>query len=160
SCVGGVPQSCPANVPACVGPVSDTRPRFAVIVDTSGSMLLDSGGQPTFGDGSIGHVGVDTGSDADAVDGNNSRLFIAKTALNNVLAAFTDADFAIARYHQDVAVNRSCQTASWFECAQSCCSYDDPRNNLSPTFPVPPGCNLSTLFPGAGYPAALNANIS
>ena len=160
SCVGGVPQQCPANVPACVGPVSDTRPRFAVIVDTSGSMLLDASGYPTFGDGSVGHGGVDTSSDADGADGNNSRISIAKGALNNVLAAFTNADFAIARYHQDVSVNRSCQTASWFECQQSCCSYDDPRNNVTPAMQNPPTCNLAQLYAGAGYPAALNGNIN
>jgi hypothetical protein len=160
SCVNGVPQQCPANVPACVGPVTDTRPRFLVVVDTSGSMLLDPAGNPTFGDGSVGHVGVDTSSDADAVDGNNSRLSIARGALNNVLAAFTDADFALARYHQDVSINRSCQTASWFECQQSCCSYDDPRNNVSPAFPVAPGCNMSLLYASAGYPASMSGNIN
>jgi MYXO-CTERM domain-containing protein len=160
SCVNGVPQQCPPNVPACITPVVDTRPRFAVILDTSGSMLDDSAGNPTFGDGSIGHVGVDTSSDADAIDGNNSRLFIAKGALNNVLAAFPDADFSLGRYHQDVSVNRSCQTASWFECAQSCCSYDDPRNNVSPAFPIPPSCNMQGLYATAGYPAALNVNIN
>jgi hypothetical protein len=159
SCVNGVPQQCPANVPACVGPVTDTRPRFVVIVDSSGSMLDDPAGMPTFGDGSIGHVGVDTSSDADTVDGNNSRLYIAKRALNNVLAAFPHADFALARYHQDVSTNRSCQTASWFECQHLCCSYDDPRNNVTPAHPYPPGCNLSSLY-AAGYPAALNANIN
>jgi hypothetical protein len=160
SCVGGVPQQCPANTPSCVGPVTDTRPRFVVIVDTSGSMLNDPAGFPTFGDGSVGHLGVDTASDTDTTDGNNSKLFIAKGALNNVLAAFTDADFALARYHQDVSVNRSCQTASWFECQQSCCSYDDPRNNMTPAYPVVPGCNMAALYPGAGYPAALNANAN
>ncbi|APR85550.1 Hypothetical protein A7982_10899 [Minicystis rosea] len=159
SCVNGVPQTCPANTPSCVGPVTDTRPRFLVVLDTSGSMLLDSNGYPTFGDGSVGHVGIDTNSDADTIGGNNSRISIAKGALNNVLAAFTDADFALARYHQDVSVNRSCQTASWFECQQSCCSYDDPTNNVTPNFPIAPGCNMAQLYAAAGYPAALNTNI-
>lgn len=158
SCINGIPQTCPANVPACVGAVTDTRPRFAVIVDTSGSMLNDINGKPTYGDGSVNHLGVDTSSDADAVDGNNSRLYIAKQALSDVLAAFTNADFAIGRYHQDISTNRSCQTASWFECQKICCSYDDPRNNVTPAFPVP-GCNLQTIY-AAGYPAALNANIN
>ncbi|HRI71193.1 MAG TPA: MopE-related protein, partial [Polyangium sp.] len=158
SCVNGIPQSCPANVPACVGPVLDTRPRFAVIVDTSGSMLNDINGKPTYGDGSTNHLGVDTSSDTDMVDGNNSRLYIAKQALGQVLAAFTNADFAIGRYHQDVSTNRSCQTASWFECQKICCSYDDPRNNVTPAYPAP-GCNLQSIY-AAGYPAALNANIN
>ncbi len=159
SCVNGVPQQCPVNVATCTASVTDTRPRFVVIVDTSGSMLNDPAGKPTFGDGSVGHVGVDTSSDVDTVDGNNSRLFIAKSALNNVLAAFPDADYALARYHQDESVNRSCQAASWFECQQLCCSYDDPRNNVAPTYPSPPGCNMQAIY-SAGYPATLNGNIN
>ncbi len=158
SCVNGVPQQCPANVPACVGQVTDTRPRFVVVLDSSGSMLNDASGNPTFGDGSVGHLGADTSSDADAIDGNNARLFIAKSALNNVLAAFPHADYALARYHQDVSVNRSCQTASWFECQKLCCSYDDPRNNVAPVAPGA-GCNPQSIY-SAGYPASLNANIN
>ncbi len=160
SCVNGVPQQCPANTPSCIGPVTDTRPRFVVVVDTSGSMLDDPAGNPTFGDGSVGHVGVDTSSDADTIDGNNSKLYIAKNALNNVLAAFPHADFALARYHQDVSQNRSCQAASWFECQNLCCSYDDPRNNVAPAYPIPPSCNLSTAYPTAGYASSLNGNIN
>jgi len=159
SCVNGVPQQCPANVPACIGPVNDTRPRFLVVIGTSGSMLLDPAGNPTFGDGSTGHVGVDTASDADAIDGNNSKLFMAKSALSDVLAAFPDADFALARFHQDVSSNRSCNTASWCECQDACYSYDDPRNNMTPAHPAP-GCNLPALYPSAGYPPALGSNIA
>jgi MYXO-CTERM domain-containing protein len=158
SCVNGIPQQCPANTPACIGPVTDTRPRFVLVVDTSASMLRDVSGKPTFGDGSVTYPGVDTSSDADALDGNNSRLYIAKSALTNVLSAFPNADFALARYHQDEAAKRSCQTASWFECQKICCSYDDPRDNIAPAYPAP-GCNPQSIYV-AGYPAALNANIN
>jgi len=154
ACVGGEPQDCSYDGNTCTTATTDTRPRFAMIVDTSGSMLNDLDGNPTFGDGSIEHPGVDTASDADAIAGNNSRLFIAKRALTNVLSAFPENDFALARYYQDVGVNRSCQTASSFECAMSCCSYDDPTNNGAPAYPgYYPGntCVLSDLYPGAGY---------
>lgn len=159
SCAGGVPQNCPADVPACLS-ASDTRPRFVVIVDTSGSMTTDLAGNPTFGDGSQGHLGVDTSSDPDTIDGNNSRLYMAKNALRNVISAFPNVDYALARYYQDVSLERSCQTASWFECTQSCCSYDDPRNNITPAIANPPGCLLTSLYPSAGYPAALNSHIN
>ncbi len=58
SCVGGVPQECPPDVPR-VRRAGDRYPRAlrAVIVDTSGSMLLDLDGNPTFGDGSAGAPG-------------------------------------------------------------------------------------------------------
>jgi hypothetical protein len=163
ACVGGVPQLCPSDPALCLVPSPDARPRFALIVDTSGSMLNDLEGTPTFGDGSVDFPGVDTDSDADGLAGNNSRLFIAKEALTQVLSAFPESDFALGRYYQDVGVNRSCQTASNFECAASCCSYDDPTDNVAPPYPATyPGatCVLSQLYPSAGYPnvAAFTGN--
>jgi uncharacterized protein (TIGR03382 family) len=135
ACVAGIPQSCPADVPACVGPVTDTRARFAVIVDTSGSMLGTLSAVPTFGDGSLGHTGLD-------IDGNgkfdDSRLFKAKNALTTVISAYPEIDFSLARYHQDTSVDRSCQMAPWFECSAICCSYDNPTNNTGSTV-----CNVN-----------------
>lgn len=156
ACLNGVPQICSYDPAKCAVPASDARPRFALVLDTSGSMLNDLSGNPTFGDGSVDHPGVDTSSDPDMVAGNNSRLFVAKQALTQVLSAFPESDYALARYYQDVGVNRSCQAAANFECAQSCCSYDDPSNNLPPPYPaVYPDnqCILSQLYPTAGYPA-------
>ncbi|NUP09347.1 MAG: hypothetical protein HOW73_25115 [Polyangiaceae bacterium] len=156
-CVGGEPQLCDYSDPTpCLVQASDARPRFAIVVDTSGSMLNDLAGYPTFGDGSLLYPGVDTASDADAIAGNNARLYVAKQALTDVLSAFPESDYALARYYQDVGVNRSCQTASNFECAASCCSYDDPTDNVPPGYPTthPDNtCVLSSIYPGAGYPA-------
>ncbi len=163
--VTGQPTICDySNQALCLVPAVDARPRFAIVVDTSGSMLNDLVGFPTFGDGSVDYPGIDTASDADTLAGNNSRLFIAKDALTDVLSAFPESDYALARYYQDVGVNRSCQTASNFECASSCCSYDDPTNNLPPSYPSTyPGntCVLSQIYPGAGYPStpAFTGNI-
>ncbi|RMH42294.1 MAG: VWA domain-containing protein [Deltaproteobacteria bacterium] len=137
SCVGGVPQTCPPDVPACIGPVTDTRPRFVVVVDTSGSMLTDPAGRPTFGDGSLDHPGADVDGDGLA---NDSKLFQAKQALSSVIAAYPEIDFALARYHQDEGIDRSCQLAHWFECHDICCTYDDPRDNAPP--PASPACSL------------------
>ncbi|MCS6900044.1 MAG: MopE-related protein [Myxococcales bacterium] len=147
SCVNGVPQTCPVNPATCTVPAKDARPRFALIVDTSGSMLNDVAGNPQFGDGSVEFPGVNTG--------NPSRLFIAKNAVSKVIAAFPESSYALARYYQDVGPNRSCQTASNFECAKLCCSYDDPTDNVPPPYPAtyPDNqCRLSSLYPGAGYP--------
>ncbi len=144
SCMGGVPQTCPADVPACQGPVTDSRARFTIIVDTSGSMLNTLGGIPTFGDGSPAHPGLDHDGDGLADD---SRLFKAKTALSEVISAYPNIDFTLARYHQDQAVDRSCQMAHNFECASICCSYDNPVNNTGPA-PVP----ACTVNGGSGGP--------
>ncbi len=157
ACTAGKPNNCP-TVDQCNGPVTDTRPRFAVVVDTSGSMLLDNDGEPRFGDGSVTYPGV---------NGTETRLYNAKGALSDVLAAFPESDYALARYYQDSGLNRSCQTANWFECAQSCCSYDDPADNTTPAYPYyyPDGqCVPSKLYSG-GIPAenslnALSSNIN
>jgi hypothetical protein len=137
SCIGGIPQECPADVPACQGPVTDSRARFAVIVDTSGSMLGDLAGVPTFGDGSLDHPGLDHNNNAAPDD---SRLFKAKTALTNVISAYPNIDFALARYHQDQSVDRSCQEAHNFECNAICCSYDNPTGNTPPA--ANPACSV------------------
>ena len=136
SCIGGIPQECPAVVPACQGPVTDSRARFAVVVDTSGSMLGDLAGVPTFGDGSIDHPGLDHNNN-NAPD--DSRLYKAKTALTNVISAYPNIDFALARYHQDQSANRSCQMAHNFECNDICCSYDNPVGNTLPA--ASPACS-------------------
>ncbi len=154
SCVNGVPQDCTYDAQACQVPAVDARPRFALILDSSGSMLNDPAGNPTFGDGSLEFPGVDTSRDVGNSPGNDSRLFIAKRAVAKVLAAFPESDYALARYYQDVGENRSCQTASNFECAQSCCSYDTPTNNVAPSYPTyyPDNlCRLGSLYPTAGY---------
>jgi len=137
-CVGGVPQQCPADVPTCQAPVTDTRARFAVIVDTSGSMLLTLPGVPTFGDGSIDHPGRDFNNNLLADD---SRLFKAKSALTDVISAYPNVDFTLARYHQDTATNRSCQLAHNFECNKVCCTYDNPGNNSAPA--PNPACTVN-----------------
>ena len=66
---------------------------------------------------------------------NDSRLYLARTALAQVMSAYPEIDFALARYHQDQGLQRNCQTASWFECQQLVASYDDPTGNTGPTDP-------------------------
>lgn len=129
SCLNGVPQECPPVLPTCQGPVTDSRARFTVVLDTSGSMLGSLAGVPTFGDGSLDHPGRDQNANSAPDD---SRLYKAKTALTNVIAAYPDIDFTLARYHQDQSQNRSCQLAHTFECNAICCSYDNPSNNSGP----------------------------
>lgn len=138
ACIGGVPQTCAPDAPACFTPVTDTRARFAVVVDTSGTMLYTLGGVPTFGDGSTGHAGRDHDGDGLADD---SRLFKAKGALTEVISAYPNVDFALARFHQDTALNRNCQLAHNFECNDLCCTYDNPGNNTgsAPT----PACSVN-----------------
>ncbi len=157
ACNAGSPNTC-STVAGCNGPVTDTRPRFALVVDTSGSMLLDNDGEPRFGDGSVDFPGI---------AGTETRLYNAKGALSDVLAAFPESDYALARYYQDSGLNRSCQTANWFECAQSCCSYDNPTDNTASTpypYYYPDGeCVPSDLYDSGASAAdsleSLNTNI-
>ena len=139
-CISGAPQSCAPTVnsdPTCSGSRGTSRPRIAVILDSSGSMLWNLSGNPTFGDGSADHPGIDLDSNGVADD---SRLFLAKNALGQLISSYPEIDFAFSRYHQDESVNRSCQTAKWLECEGNCCSYDNPNNQNSAS---PVACNLA-----------------
>ncbi|RYE78788.1 MAG: VWA domain-containing protein, partial [Myxococcales bacterium] len=140
-----------------VSNLKPAHPDVMLLLDTSGSMLNDVNGNPLFGDGSVEFPGVNTGKP--------SRLYTAKSAVAKVIAAFPESSYALARYYQDVGVNRSCQTASNFECAKLCCSYDDPTDNVAPTYPTnyPDNqCALTKLYAGAGYPnqPAFTSNVS
>ncbi len=129
SCQANEPADCvPNSVASCQEQVGDdTRPRFLVILDTSSSMLTDLDGVPTFGDGSAGHIGFDT--NGDGVEGNDSRLYKAKSALGQVISAYPEIDYALARFTQHQGSDVSCMLAHWVECTEACCTYDDPRNN-------------------------------
>ena len=72
ACNAGVPATCP-TVAGCGSAVTDTRPRFAVVFDTSGSMLLDQSGVPHFGDGSLEFPGI--GGDRIALVHGEGRAF-------------------------------------------------------------------------------------
>jgi len=95
------------------------KPRFLVIVDTSGSMSLNTPPNPdmtapaeTSGDGSTRHPGIDlnnTSTNGWAYD--DSRLFQAKGALMDTFAAFGQAEFALGRYAAR-DISRTCTATS------------------------------------------------
>jgi hypothetical protein len=83
-----------------VGPATaaePVKPRFLILIDTSGSMSQNAGTVPTHGDGSREHPGCD-------LDGNgkydDSKMAQAKAALRETLVAFGGVEFSLARYHQ------------------------------------------------------------
>ena len=80
------------------------KPRFLIIVDTSGSMSRTPNGTETRGDGSDRHPGCNVDGYT-AFDG--SRLFQAKQALNDTISAFGVAEFALARY-KTTDINQRC----------------------------------------------------
>jgi len=132
ACTAGVATSCMPDTSGadCSAPAICDEPRVVVVLDTSASMLQDLDGFPTFGDGSAEHPGIDTDGDSWA---NDSRLFLAKEALGQVVSAYPEIDFALARYHQDQSVDQSCQLAAWIECAGIFATYDEPGDNTGPT---------------------------
>ena len=89
------------------------KPRFVILVDTSGSMAQNVTEIPTHGDGSQEHPGCD-------LDGNglydDSKMFQAKAALRDTLVAFGQVEFALGRYHQN-QLGQPCQNG--FQCAFS-----------------------------------------
>lgn len=128
ACMGGQPTACVPLLsgPDCEQPALCNEPRIAVILDTSASMLQNLAGFATFGDGSLEHPGLDTDGNMRADD---SRMFLAKEALAQVISSYPEIDFALARYHQDTALGQSCQIAKWIECAGIFATYDDPTDN-------------------------------
>ncbi len=156
SCSAGEPAACAPTVtsdPSCKAAADGGKPRVMVILDTSASMLLTLTGYPTFGDGSVEHPGIDTDGDGQP---NDSRLFLARETLAQVMTAYPELDFGLARYHQDEGPNRSCQAAAWFECQGLVASYDDPRDNSGAhacdvSYGPNPGDTISVLVnPNAG----------
>lgn len=98
---------------ACVSSVASAqiRPRFMILFDTSGSMAVDLDGIPTFGDGITGPTrGLDTDCDGLADD---SRIFVAKEALRNMVLAFGDIEFGLTSFPR-------------FASSQVACSGDPP----------------------------------
>ncbi len=84
------------------------KPRFLILVDTSGSMAQNATGTSTHGDGSREHPGCDLDANTRFDD---SKMFQAKAALNDTLAAFGSVEFGLARYRQ-AELGQACGTAS------------------------------------------------
>src|SRR5262245_34882847 len=84
------------------------KPRFVLLLDTSSSMVENPAGTETYGDGSPGHEGCD-------LDGNmvydESRLFQAKAAIADTVAAFGSAEFAFARF-RGIDLGQACTSTS------------------------------------------------
>lgn len=84
------------------------RPRFLIAFDTSGSMTVDLQGIPTYGDGITGSTrGLDTDCNGQRDD---SRIYVAKEALRNMLYGFGDLEYALARFPMYGASDALCTT--------------------------------------------------
>ncbi len=121
------------------------KPRFLIVVDTSGSMAENASGIETHGDGSQAHPGCDLDNNGLYDD---SKLFQAKAALNDTIAAFGAAEFSLARYHQK-QLGGACQTVANCTGAQSSanvcvannCAYEIPT--ISPDYDECSGGNAN-----------------
>jgi hypothetical protein len=159
ACSSGSPTACMPDTSmgaSCRDVAACNKPRIAVILDTSASMLENLDGYATFGDGSVDHPGLDTDGNGIADD---SRLFLAKRALGEVISSYPEIDFALARYHQDQATDQSCQLATWIECAGIFATYDDPRDNIGPvscTVATSPTTSVSVRRDSAAREACIN----
>jgi hypothetical protein len=76
------------------------KPRFVLILDTSSSMVENPSSTETYGDGSVGHEGCDLDNSAAAgrYAYDDSRLYQAKGAIADTIAAFGSAEFALGRF--------------------------------------------------------------
>ncbi len=129
---------------------AQTKPRFVIAFDTSGSMATDLDGIPTFGDGvttnctagSDGELcgtnctaGIDTDCDGEPDD---SRIFVAKDALTEILLAYGDVEWALARFPQNQATGANCNRINSMECNTAgpfVSSYGNPQCNTGSALP-------------------------
>src|SRR5688500_1220191 len=152
------------------------KPRIMIAVDTSGSMAADmsTNAVPTFGDGittgctfASGRycgagctAGIDTNCDGQP---NDSRMFIARNAIRDMVLAFGDVDWALSRFHQTMGANITCTDSGLdtninnYECDFFITSYGNPQCNTGATIPTAGGgsvcpVNWPSIFPGACRP--------
>lgn len=108
---------------------AQVKPRIVIAFDTSGSMMLDMSEDElfTFGDGVTTGctlssniycganctAGMDTNCDGLV---NDSRIYIAKEAVRNMVLAFGDVDWGLARFQQRTSENVTCQNIDNYEC--------------------------------------------
>ncbi len=92
-------------------------------------------GQPTFGDGSVDHPGVDTSATRTIGKQQLSHLHRARRARRRARGLHGRPTSRWRAITRTSASDRSCQTASWFECQKICCSYDDPTQQHDPELP-------------------------
>ncbi|MBU1410557.1 hypothetical protein KKC22_03475, partial [Myxococcota bacterium] len=88
---------------------AEPDPAIYLLIDTSGSMLMDiAGSTNTWGDGSSEHPGV---------NGTSSRFYIAKEAIRSVLNSYGEVRWGMARFKQNSGLNYLCS-----------CSNEIPNN--------------------------------
>jgi hypothetical protein len=123
---------------------AQVRPRIMVAFDTSGSMAVDLNDLPTFGDGVLtncttqswgGQCGTNCTAGMDTnCDGllNDSRIYIAKRALTDIVLAYGDVDWALSRFNQTQGVDVACRQVNNYECNPGTAfvtSYGNPQCN-------------------------------
>ncbi|MFT5352911.1 MAG: hypothetical protein ACI9KE_000108 [Polyangiales bacterium] len=136
---------------------AQVKPRLVIAFDTSGSMAVDLNDIPTFGDGVLTGctqngtgefcgtnctAGVDTDCDGEP---NDSRIAVAKAALRNMILAYGDVEFSLARFPQTSATDNSCLNINDFECNAAgpfVTSYGNPQCNTGTNIPTFPSCNF------------------
>lgn len=132
-------------------------------------MAVDLNDIPTFGDGVMTGctqngtgefcganctAGVDTNCDGEP---NDSRITVAKAALRNMILAFGDVEFSLARFPQTSATNTSCLSINDFECNAAgpfVTSYGNPQCNTGASIPDFATCNFDweSTIPAACRP--------
>jgi MYXO-CTERM domain-containing protein len=128
-----VPAALATLVAAGAAHAETVRPRFVIVLDTSGSMVENAIRVRTHGDGSESDPGCD-------LDGNgqydDSKLFQAKVALRETMTAFGSAEFSLSRYHQ-TELGQACTNSNQCrtmgtgatDCIAGRCAYIVPNNS-------------------------------
>ena len=86
------------------------KPRFTLILDTSSSMVENTSGTDTSATGPPGYEGCDR-DNAGSYRYDDSRLYQAKGAIADTIAAFGSAEFTLARF-RGVDLGQACTTTA------------------------------------------------
>jgi hypothetical protein len=108
------------------------EPYMLIIMDTSGSMAWDVDGVATNGDGSMDPWGSRWCCPGDDRDGdtiaNDSRMYIAKEAMRQVVADTDDVTFGLMKFPQNFDDGSGLSAAHYYD-NQTSGEYDDLRYN-------------------------------
>jgi MYXO-CTERM domain-containing protein len=92
------------------GRAQSDRPRFVILLDDSGSMTQNPAGVSTHGDGSQSQPGCDLdGKSSAGWAYDDSKLYLAKSAVIDTISAFGAAEFALATYSMTL-LGQACTT--------------------------------------------------
>ena len=110
------------------------KPRFVILLDNSTSMTQDLAGVQTHGDGSDAQPGCNVDNSTAVWPYNNSKLYLAKTAVIDTISAFGAAEFALATYSRTLLGNACSSDSDCTSLVKGAICVDVPGDSTTQKF--------------------------